>query len=113
MILKTRLFEQIEVLKRYECPVCGELHENENEAGSCCGEYGISEMETRYKCPSCGSTHTWPGHAIECCRERACPLCGEPLTGFRILGGQQQWTCKNFSCANFQRTLRVPDKLIW
>ena len=56
----------------YECPQCYELHEDEDDAQSCCS----IDTKTMYKCNSCGKIHRNPN--IGCCVEeyKICTQCG-------------------------------------
>jgi predicted RNA-binding Zn-ribbon protein involved in translation (DUF1610 family) len=45
----------------YECPMCGEEHEDEEDAKNCC--------QTIYECPMCGEEHDSEEDADNCCKE--------------------------------------------
>lgn len=57
----------------YKCPVCGDLHEDEDDAADCCAfrEQPVAarspHAEESVFCPVCGSAASDYRHAVDCC----------------------------------------------
>jgi hypothetical protein len=49
----------------YECPECGSLYEEENDARDCC--YSIEPLDA-WECGECFSLYTDKDEAKECCK---------------------------------------------
>jgi predicted RNA-binding Zn-ribbon protein involved in translation (DUF1610 family) len=47
---------------KYQCPICGDEHSDEDDALYCCQEYGPN-----YQCPVCGTEYESEDEANECC----------------------------------------------
>lgn len=55
----------------WRCPICDELHEDEDDAAECCAEVddGVETHpeEAACVCPVCGADHASPRSAADCC----------------------------------------------
>lgn len=59
----------MQILERWKCGECGEIHDDENDARECCLP-GVFEV---YQCPICKTSHIDSQEAEECltaCKEQ-------------------------------------------
>jgi len=55
---------RVEEVVMYRCPVCDQLHEDEDDAEECC-EFNESNSDTN--CPVCGEKYNSHRDAADCC----------------------------------------------
>lgn len=66
----------IEIVRKWECGACNELHDREYEAEECCAP-DITEV---WMCPACDKAHEAKDEAAKCCPVSSdnvvtCPSC--------------------------------------
>lgn len=52
-----------EAIQKWECGRCGELHDDEDEAGKCCQPV----VNMKWECSECGKVYDDEGDAKGCC----------------------------------------------
>ena len=55
-------------VKGWQCQICKELHQTEEDAMDCCEENKQKEVDG-FKCPECGEIYEEEDDAEECCEE--------------------------------------------
>lgn len=52
-------------ITKFQCPICGQLHEWDDETEDCCPQE--AEKVTLWECENCGQTYDDQDHARLCC----------------------------------------------
>jgi hypothetical protein len=63
----SRRTQEVEEVVVYRCPVCQEIHEDEDDAKSCCSDCDVDGEIPLKNCPVCNQPWTAFRDAADCC----------------------------------------------